>query len=199
MTLTGRQCPPSTPISNNPFGPHRISEMLAEDCVTVRTQGANRPRGTAGPRPKSRNKWKIAPLEKPPPSKGATGTIRQMRGADGKRPPPGPTATGVDDAAADATPGGRAEAVRVEPSTVLASCGAGLVGSAVFGARPLATPSLWVTSCPGISRCARKRLRSRVGARSVSGYLGTGALLEPDVGDPIIVIGYLSIMHALSG
>eukprot|EP01052_Picozoa_sp_SAG31_P082757 SAG31_NODE_42843_length_269_cov_2.182353_1_plen_68_part_10 len=31
---------------------------------------------------------------------------------------PGLTATAVDDAAADATPGGGAEAVRVEPSTV---------------------------------------------------------------------------------
>ena len=64
-------------------------------------------------------------------------------------PAPGLTATAVDDAAADATPGGGAEAVRVEPSTVLASCGAGLVGPAVFDARSLATPSLWVISCPG--------------------------------------------------
>eukprot|EP01052_Picozoa_sp_SAG31_P003723 SAG31_NODE_146_length_22601_cov_56.529192_20_plen_123_part_00 len=37
----------------------------------------------------------------------------------------------------------------MEPSTVLASCGAGLVGSAVFDVRSLAAPSLWVTSCPG--------------------------------------------------
>ena len=64
-------------------------------------------------------------------------------------PAPGLTATAVDDAAADATPDGGAEAVRVEPSTVLASCGAGPVGPAVFGARSLAAPSLWVASCPG--------------------------------------------------
>ena len=64
-------------------------------------------------------------------------------------PAPGLTATAVDDAAADATPGDGAEAVRVEPSTVLASCGAGLVGPAVFDARSLAAPSLWVISCPG--------------------------------------------------
>ena len=95
-------------------------------------------------------------------------------------PAPGLTATAVDDAAADATPGGGAEAVRVEHSTILASCGAGLVGPAVFDARSLAAPSLWVTSCPGISRCARRRLRSRVGARSVStrvSGLCTGMLL----------------------
>ena len=56
--------------------------------------------------------------------------------------PAGLTATAVDDAAADATPGGGAEAVRVEPSTVLASYGADLVLSAVFDVRSLAAPSL---------------------------------------------------------
>eukprot|EP01052_Picozoa_sp_SAG31_P007244 SAG31_NODE_343_length_17426_cov_35.294443_12_plen_175_part_00 len=72
------------------------------------------------------------------------------RALHGSLPPaPGLTATAVDNAAADATPGGGAEAVRVEHSTILASCGAGLVGAAVFDVRSLAAPSLWVISCPG--------------------------------------------------
>ena len=74
---------------------------------------------------------------------------RRPRCMQARPPAPGLTAPAVDDAAADATPGGGAEAVRVEPSTVLASCGAGPVGPAVFDARSLAAPSLWVTSCPG--------------------------------------------------